>query len=73
MHYFSLFKKWGEREKEERDRVGVTKRNRERKIERFNPMLDDYPNKNIIVCVTLVVWEWEGDGNVLERTLKNGS
>jgi hypothetical protein len=52
MHYFSLLKKNGEREREseERGRVGVAKRNRERKIERFNLVLDDYPNNNIIVC-----------------------
>ena len=57
MHYFSLFKKKGERE--ERGRVGVAKRNRERKIERFNLALDDYPNNNIIVCYARR-WEWGG-------------
>jgi len=42
-----------------RDRVGVTKRNRERKIERFNLAFDDYPNNNIIVCCARC-WEWGG-------------
>ncbi len=54
-----------EREREERDRVGVAKRNRERKIERSTIIPTTTSS-----YTTVVVENREGDGNGLERTLK---